>query len=337
MSLFPQRSSVHDFLAMYTKLPDDDKGEEEVDLLDSDYEESEDDDDDDDHALQGFVAEDTTNAEDDDKEEEEHKAFDAGLRDAEQEAMEALGRSFEARAAEYMLDDDFRHSSSHSPRLRRASLTAAQKQAADEAAHKAEVEAAAQAAAQDAAKMAAKQAALYALYDLEADDATPGAPGVPTARGVSQGRVGEASGGEVAAARAEAKVATKPTSAPQKSARPHESSQALATAPPAPKAEAATAPPPQERPTKPASEGLPAGWVVEWSKSRARWYFFNTRTKQSSWHRPAVAQERATSQPHAHQPQAHGGGGGGAAARARDERPMQAEVECLFDVGDVDV
>ena len=125
MSLFPQRSSVHDFLAMYTKLPDDDKGEEEVDLLDSDYEESEDDDDDDDHHdLQGFVAEDTTNAEDDDKEEEEHKAFDAGLRDAEQEAMEALARSFEARAAEYMLDDDFRHSSSHSPRLRRASLVA---------------------------------------------------------------------------------------------------------------------------------------------------------------------------------------------------------------------
>jgi len=188
MSLFPQRSSVHDFLAMYTKLPDDDKGEEEVDLLDSDYEESEDDDDDDDHALQGFVAEDTTNAEDDDKEEEEHKAFDAGLSDAEQEAMEALARSFEARAAEYMLDDDFRHSSSHSPRLRRASLVARQKQAADEAAHKAEVEAAAQAAAQDAAMMAAKHAALYALYDLEADDATPGAPGASSSASSSLGK-----------------------------------------------------------------------------------------------------------------------------------------------------
>ena len=40
------------------------------------------------------------------------------------------------------------------------------------------------------------------------------------------------------------------------------------------------------RPPRPISEGLPTGWIVEWSRSRLRWYFFHTATKQSSWHRP---------------------------------------------------
>jgi hypothetical protein len=40
---------------------------------------------------------------------------------------------------------------------------------------------------------------------------------------------------------------------------------------------------------KPCVEELPAGWTVEWSKSRAKWYFFNKRSKEARWRMPTPA------------------------------------------------
>jgi len=162
-ALFPQRSTLTEFLNMYNQLPDD-AGEEEVDLADSDYADSDSDGSDNGEDLRGFVADDAAAALDPEEEEAEHKAFDADARDAEQAAMEALAKSFEAKTADYMLDG--LPMSQARVELSQAHAKANKaRRGEEEAAQAAEAEAESRALAKEAAKRAAKRSAIAALYE----------------------------------------------------------------------------------------------------------------------------------------------------------------------------
>ena len=170
-SLFPKRESQAAFLEYYKSLKDDEE-EAGVDLFgeesaDEDYvdngEES---------GEEEAGVEEAEVAEDGKDEEEAHKAYDAALRDAEKEQLEALARRFEDRAtAEGRLYDEDEPSE-----MREAALAAAERAAEQEAKREAErAAAAAAAAAEREATARAKREALYALYDLHGEEDKPAA------------------------------------------------------------------------------------------------------------------------------------------------------------------
>lgn len=171
MSLFPSRSSLSDFLQRYEQLPSDD--DEEFDL----GEESSSSDDDDDvgeEEMAGFVqpSEGTAAAEDwAEDEEAKHKEFDAALRATERKQLEALAKSFEAKAAEYA-QPDLEYTGRYNAELRAAAQAAKLKREQEaEAALMAETAAAAAAAKEKAALLAKRKAALDSLYEEDAEQA----------------------------------------------------------------------------------------------------------------------------------------------------------------------
>lgn len=178
MSLFPQRTSLDDFLKMYEKLPSDGEDDDYDDL----GEESDDDDESDDGAdVAGLLASDNMTAAEVAQEEEKHKELDAALRDEEERKLEALAARFEAKAADYERDE--REPSLHKPaptakRLQEATRARAVREEA-EWLHAQEQEAA-KAAAEQAEKLAVKREALYALFDGVEPQALASAAPAPT-------------------------------------------------------------------------------------------------------------------------------------------------------------